>query len=83
MSSVLAHTTHPSLLAGQIAAWFHEGLQRARALWSARVLAVTAPRTLTRFEEAEQVRAMAMDLLDSDPAFAQDLFAAADRHELE
>ncbi len=82
MSSVLAHTTHPSLVA-PIAAWFHEGLQRARALLSARLLAVTAPRKLTRFEEAEQVRAMAMDLLDSDPAFAQDLFAAADRHELE
>ncbi|OGB19978.1 MAG: hypothetical protein A2W72_11510 [Burkholderiales bacterium RIFCSPLOWO2_12_67_14] len=82
MSSVLAHTTHPSL-AGPIAAWFHAGLQRARALWNAPLLAAAQRRPLTRFEEAEQVRAMAMDLLDSDPAFAQDLFAAADRHELE
>ena len=39
------------------------------------------PRPLTRFEEAEQLRAMADDLLSSDPAFAQDLYAAADRHE--
>jgi hypothetical protein len=40
------------------------------------------PRPLTRFEEAEQLRAMADDLLNSDPSFAQDLYAAADRHEL-
>ena len=39
-------------------------------------------RPLTRFEEAEQLRAMTNDLLSSDPAFAQDLYAAADRHEL-
>jgi hypothetical protein len=42
----------------------------------------TATRPLTRFEEAEQLRAMADDLVSSDPAFAQDLYAAADRHEL-
>ena len=41
----------------------------------------SAPRALTVFEEAEQLRAMANDLLSSDPAFAQDLYAAADRHE--
>lgn len=39
-------------------------------------------RALTRFEEAEQLRAMACDLQAADPAFAQDLYAAADRHEL-
>jgi len=43
--------------------------------------AATAPRAVTVFEEAEQLRAMANDLLSSDPAFAQDLYAAADRHE--
>lgn len=42
----------------------------------------TPARPLTRFEEAEQLRAMADDLQASDPAFAQDLYAAADRHEL-
>lgn len=42
----------------------------------------TPARPLTRFEEAEQLRAMADDVAQSDPAFAQDLYAAADRHEL-
>lgn len=51
------------------------------ATWfSARTPAQARP--LTRFEEAEQLRAMADDVLQSDPAFAQDLYAAADRHEL-
>lgn len=44
--------------------------------------AASTPRALTVFEEAEQLRAMANDLLASDPAFAQDLYAAADRHEM-
>ena len=44
--------------------------------------AATPARPLTRFEEAEQLRAMANDLMSSDPAFAEDLYAAADRHEL-
>ncbi len=44
--------------------------------------AAKTARPLTRFEEAEQLRAMADDLQSSDPAFAQDLYAAADRHEL-
>jgi len=39
------------------------------------------PHALTVFEEAEQLRAMADDVLQSDPAFAQDLYAAADRKE--
>lgn len=54
------------------------------ATWfNAQATAKTAsiPRALTAFEEAEQLRAMANDLLSSDPAFAQDLYAAADRHE--
>ena len=42
----------------------------------------TPARPLTRFEEAEQLRAMADDVAQSDPAFALDLYAAADRHEL-
>ncbi len=40
------------------------------------------PRPLTRFEEAERLRALANDVMSSDPAFAQDLYAAADRHEI-
>jgi hypothetical protein len=34
----------------------------------------------TRTEEAEEVRRFARDVQDSDPGFAADLFAAADRH---
>ncbi len=41
--------------------------------------AVAAP--LTRTEEAAEVRSLAQSLRLSDPRFAQDLFAAADRHE--
>ena len=40
-------------------------------------------RTLTPYEEAEQLRAMALNYQSSDPGFAQDLYAAADRHEYE
>jgi len=42
--------------------------------------AVGAP--LTAFEEAEALRDYAQQFLQSDPAFAEDLFASADRHEL-
>ena len=41
-----------------------------------------APRALTAFDEAEQVRKMAEAYADSDRGFAADLFAAADRHEM-
>ena len=54
--------------------------QMFSAWFSARTPAQARP--LTRFEEAEQLRAMADDVQKSDPAFAQDLYAAADRHEL-
>jgi hypothetical protein len=42
-----------------------------------------ASRRLNVFEEAESLRAYAQGYLNTDPGFAQDLFAAADRHELE
>lgn len=42
--------------------------------------AAVAP-VLTAFQEAERVRAMADDLLKTDPDLAQELYAAADRHE--
>jgi hypothetical protein len=42
-----------------------------------------APRALTVFEEAEQVRMLAESYADTDRGFAADLFAAADRHELQ
>ncbi len=43
--------------------------------------AAAAAPVLTAFQEAERVRAMADDLLKTDPALAQELYAAADRHE--
>ncbi len=38
-------------------------------------------RALTVSEEAEQVRALARSVSDTDPGFASDLYAAAARHE--
>ena len=50
---------------------------------SATLFKTAAPRALTVFEEAEQVRMMAESFYDNDPGFAADLFAAADRHEIQ
>ena len=65
---------------------FLAGCQRlaARLFTSRRApaAAATAP-VLTAFQEAERVRAMADDLLKTDPDLAQELYAAADRHEYE
>ena len=49
---------------------------------SATLFKTVAPRALTVFEEAAQIRTMAESLADSDRGFAADLFAAADRHEM-
>jgi hypothetical protein len=42
-----------------------------------------ASRRLSVFEEAESLRAYAQNHVKTDPGFAADLFAAADRHETE
>ena len=52
------------------------GLLRASTAANA---AVSKP--LTAFEEAEALRIYAEQFLQSDPSFAEDLFASADRHE--
>ena len=39
------------------------------------------PRQLTRAEEAADVRKLAYEMQATDPGFANDLFAAAARHE--
>ena len=39
------------------------------------------PAAPTRFSEAEALRSYAATFLKDDPRFADDLFAAADRHE--
>lgn len=52
------------------------------AMWAAlQPRGVPASVTQTPFEEAAQVRNLAATYLKSDPGFAADLFAAADRHE--
>ena len=61
------------------------------AAWAAQSVAAlslaiakwTAPRAQANVPmvEAAQVRALARSYLSSDPGFAADLFAAADRHE--
>ena len=56
----------------------------AVALWAAvssRPAPAAALAPLTAFEEAENLRAIAFEWLQSDPNFAQDLYCAADRHE--
>lgn len=49
--------------------------QGLSALWS------PTARVRSRADEAAEVRAMALRVRDSDPGFASDLLAAADRHE--
>ena len=61
------------------AAWAAEAaaaLSRAFSRWTAPRCHVSAP-----IIEAAQVRELAKQHLSSDPSFAADLFAAADRHE--
>ena len=55
------------------------GLLFARAMnW---LFSPTQARMLSRAEEANDVRALAYSVMRTDPGFAADLFAAADRHE--
>ena len=59
------------------------GARWAAALWQAVTdLLGAAPKALTRAQEAAQVREMARQLQATDPGFAADLYAAADRHEV-
>lgn len=67
--------SHPS--SGQLVATVRQLLGN---MFSARE--AFKPRPLTRFEEAAALRTMANGVASSDHAFAQDLYAAADRHEL-
>ena len=56
--------------------------QLAVALWaSATQRSTSVLQALTAAQEAEDLRNMASELLRTDPRFASELFAAADRHE--
>lgn len=50
--------------------------------WAQRLLAVEPRATDDAVAEAASVRALADTYRESDPSFASDLYAAADRHEL-
>jgi hypothetical protein len=53
-----------------------------KALWAAlRVRSAANDQPLAPSDEARRVRELAFGYLNSDPGFAADLFAAADRHE--
>lgn len=80
MNSALVHPTY-SPLTRHVANWFHQGLEGVRALlaYAASDASTAHPRSV--FEEAEQARAIADTMMRSDPRSAQDIYAAADRHE--
>ena len=83
MSITLTRTAATSIaspFASPSGAWLRSGLARAQALWSA-LRSPVATRPLTALEQADRVRAKADKLLAADPVFAQELYAAADRHE--
>lgn len=48
----------------------------------ARLFAPSAPPEISPIAQAAAVRALAHEFVQSDPGFAADLFAAADRHEM-
>jgi hypothetical protein len=58
---------------------------KAASLWDAvaglKFWGSKPARELSAAEEAEEVRALARSVADTDPGFASDLFAAAARHE--
>jgi len=57
--------------------------QLARALWKSLWQRHATPHpALTALQEANQLRAIADGIQASDPRLAQDLYAAANRHEL-
>jgi hypothetical protein len=87
-SSVLNLNTLPAREVSSIGAALGEVATAFQHLASALVRKLLAPSStvaqpLTAFEEAEQLRTYASEIQSQDPDFAQDLFCAADRHEIE
>jgi hypothetical protein len=87
-SSVLKLNTLPVRQASSVVSALGEVTDAFKHLASALVQKILAPaevktEQLTAYEEAEQLRTYAADIQSQDPDFAQDLFAAADRHEIE
>ena len=87
-SSAIPFNTLPARESGDIASALGEVVTAFRHLASALLRTVSTPAAAatqpqTAFEEAEQLRSYAAGIQAQDPDFAQDLFAAADRHEIE
>jgi hypothetical protein len=78
-------TVYPTgnITLGAPGAGFFNGVARLQAWAEAAFRRVTAARVPAPVDEIAQLRAMADDLLKTDPSFAQDLYAAADRCERE
>nr|WP_315463424.1 hypothetical protein [uncultured Rhodoferax sp.] len=75
----LPQNANPTVGAAVQALWV-AGKNLAVALWQVAFGAGPAQAD-TRFAEAEELRTFAASIQKSDPSFAMDLFAAADRHE--
>ena len=87
-SSVLKLNTLANNQGGSVGSAFGEVAVAFKHLASALVRSALAPAaaisgTQTAFEEAEALRSLAAEIQQQDPNFAQDLFAAANRHEME
>ncbi|RFO96728.1 hypothetical protein DIC66_11985 [Rhodoferax lacus] len=87
-SSVLNLNTLPANQGPSIGAALGEVAVAFKHLASALVRntfspAADASPVQTAYQEAEALRSYAADIQSQDPDFAQDLFAAADRHEIE
>jgi hypothetical protein len=75
----LNHSATPAV-GSALNAFFGAASQLGSAL-VATLFKTSQVRPLSASDEAEQVRMMAESYVATDPGFAQDLFAAADRHE--
>jgi hypothetical protein len=87
-SSVLKLNTLPVYPSNSIGAALGEVAMAFKHLASALIQKALTPSTvevkqLTAFEEAEALRTYAAEIQSQDPDFAQDLFCAANRHEIE
>lgn len=78
-SLTLPSSTQPTVGAS-LQALLAAGQALVVAVWQAALGAKTAT-AKTAYQEAEELRTYAAHIQSSDPEFANDLFAAADRHE--
>lgn len=78
MSTANVHTA-PLASIRLIRFWFQRGLAALQAAFMTSPARTAAK--LSRQQEAEQLRKYAFSLMQEDPSFADDLLAAADRHE--